>query len=748
VERDGASFKMVDARIVNDGIMGIGLSWHPDGSLIMADWIGGYPLDGIGAVWKVDAKGGTINPLRLETQKILTTGFEKRSDDELVAQLSHRDQRVRQGAQLQLAKRGKKELLLGVARDANAMLLARVHAIWGYGQLLRRNAAALAPMVALLRDADAEIRTQAAKMIGDAAAAKPDAKVLIPLLGDESPRVRLQTAIALGKLREPAAVDALFAMAEKDGHVPVLRHGVVTGLTGCATAAQLAAKKSAASIDVRLASVVALRRQSAPAIAEFLRDKDPLVVAEAARGIHDDLSIPAAMPALAALADGTARDPVITRRAINANFRLANAEGAARLLAFALDGSVAREMREEALNALRIWKTPPPLDLVDGRARKITPSAIDSVLAPKLDALLALTDPGLKTLAIQIMITHALKARPEQIAAIVADGHAAGELRAEALSLLAGDAQNGPFLTRSLDIALAKESPAALHRAGVDLLLGLMAVWPAQGDRVVKDAETTLKTRSMPEKQHAVWALAKAATAGADAALESLGSALLAGTLEPALKLDVVEALRARSTVSAIYTSATNSRVAPERFTIEANAKLAAILKNYSDSAEAAAHRELLAGGSTERGRDIVANHLNANCMACHSLTAEGGSEVGPNLRSIGAQHDPAYFVEALLTPSAKIATGFGIVNVTLKDKTEVTGTLATETSAAVTVRLFDGTRKTIKREDIAKQTDPVSIMPPMGAILQPREIRDVVAYLSSLKGGGRNRAAKTEEEK
>ena len=85
-------------------------------------------------------------------------------------------------------------------------------------------------------------------------------------------------------------------------------------------------------------------------------------------------------------------------------------------------------------------------------------------------------------------------------------------------------------------------------------------------------------------------------------------------------------------------------------------------------------------------------------------------------------------------------------MNVTLKNKTEVTGTLAKETPEAVTVRLFDGKQQTIRRSDIANQTAPVSIMPPMAGILQPRELRDVVTYLSSLKGGGRgDRRAKSD---
>ena len=40
--------------------------------------------------------------------------------------------------------------------------------------------------------------------------------------------MRLQAAIALGKFAEPAAVDPLFALAERDGADPVLRHGAVS----------------------------------------------------------------------------------------------------------------------------------------------------------------------------------------------------------------------------------------------------------------------------------------------------------------------------------------------------------------------------------------------------------------------------------------------------------------------------------------------------------------------------------------
>lgn len=714
-ERDGASFKMVDARVVNEGIMGIGMSWNPDGSLLMVDWIGGYALDGLGAVWRVDAREGTRHPLRQETFKLLSAGFAQTPDATLVTQLGHADQRVRQGAQLELAKRGRKEALLAVALDQKAALLARVHAIWGYGQLLRRNAVESAAIRPLLKDESDEIRRQVVKIFGDASAtaAKGEGEGLVAILNDASPRVQLQVGIALGKFKVPAATTALFALAEKSGAQPVLRHAAVSGLVNSATPAQLAAKKADSSLHVRLASVVALRRLASPTIAEFLADVDPVVIEEAARGIHDDLSIPGALPALAEVLDRVPQSEIVARRAINANLRLGTTQAATRLLAFALNESAPRAMREEALVSLRVWQEPPPLDRVDGCARKFQMANIASVLMPKLDQLLALSDPGLKTLAVEIMIAHRLKAAPDQIALIVGDAKASAELRAQALRLIAGEVRTLSAFRRALEAGLSPEAPGALYRAALELLV------PAETARLVAEAKTALAQRGVPEQQHALTLLAKAGDPAADALLETWAEALVNGTAAPALQLDIVEALRARSA---------------------ANPTLATKLKTYTAAPAAAGQRELLAGGDVSRGRELVANHLNANCVACHAFEATG-SEVGPNLRAIGGQRDPAYLLEALVNPSAQIAPGFGLVSVTLKDKSQVTGTLARETPEAVTVRLFDGANRTIARTDIATQTPPVSIMPPMTGILQPREIRDVVAYLASL--GARRPAAR-----
>ena len=707
VEADGASFKRGNVELLHQGVMGIGLSWHPDGSLFFADWAGGYPLDSLGAIWRADVPGGAESLKRRETRELLAAGFKARPVDELNLLLAHADQRVRMGAQFELAARGEGATLTATSRNADAPLPARVHSIWGCGQLLRKSKLAAAEMLPLLGDAVPEVRAQAARVLAEAKMTPGEARKFIPLLTDNAPRVRFHAALALGRLREAGAVDALLKLAEKEGSEPVMRHAAVTGLTGCATPAQLSAQTKSPSVAVRLASVVALRRQAAPEVAAFLSDAEPAVVSEAARAIYDNLGIPAALPALAAAATSPALEEPAMLRAINAALRVGTVEAAERLVSVAIDSSAKKATRSEALDVLLAWKNPPRLDRADGYARKFAPTAIDTVLNTKLDALLALDDAGLKKTAVQIVIAHSLKAKPAQIAGIVADKSADAALRAEALRLMSGGDRTNAAWTAALDAALAASSPDALRRAARGFLL------PDQPAKLVAIAADVLKSGKTPERQEIITLLGRAAHSDADALLAKLGDSLIAGQIEAPLQLDVLEALQSRGA---------------------ANPALAEIATKYLAAPAGTARGELLEGGNASDGREIVQNNLGANCLACHAVTKEG-STVGPNLETIGTQRDRASLLESLLIPSANVTPGYGIATYSLRDKTELAATPLKETPAAITVRLPDGKERVIPRSEIASQTPPISVMPPMGVILKPREIRDVVAYLASLKG-------------
>ena len=171
-----------------------------------------------------------------EAKKLLAEGFEKRKADELKKLLAHADRRVRQEAQFALAARGKEGVgpLTAVASEGKSVL-ARLHAIWGLGQIARSESAALDGLRRLLDDRDAEVRAQAANVAGEIRLA--DAfDPLVSALGDESLRVRYFAAQGLGSLkRNEAVIPLLDMLAENADRDPVLRHGGVMGLAGAAT---------------------------------------------------------------------------------------------------------------------------------------------------------------------------------------------------------------------------------------------------------------------------------------------------------------------------------------------------------------------------------------------------------------------------------------------------------------------------------------------------------------------------------
>lgn len=684
----GNTFAMKNERLIHSGIMGIGLAVHPDGSLLLADWEGGYPLDEKGAVWTADDPTGKNSTERQETAKLIRAGFG--SPD--IKLLSHPDQRVRFGTQFALVKKGEFAALETIAKDTKANQLARIHAIWGLGQGLRAKKIEPDALASLLTDKDTEILAQTAKTLSDSPSAKAHAAKLIPLLSNTSPHVRIHAGIALGKLEEPAAEKALITLAAKDGADAFLRHGVVTGLAGCASQANLAARTKDKSNFVRLCSALALARQRSPRVADFLADRDTTIADEAERAIHDDAGIPEALTALIKRS---------SRRGLNTCLRLGTAEAAKQVVQTALKPST---LQSDALDVLLAWNSPPRLDRIDGHAHPIIerdPKGLASIVQPHLDALMALQDGDLKAKAVELLMKLQLRVEPELLLQIIADETARAPLRAEALKLMASQHAKELEFATALDLAFAKTAPSELRREG------LRQVFAHQPDNAITEASNALNEADTVTKQLAFELLATAANDKADAVLATWLDKLAQNQVPSAIQLDLIEA------------AATRESLKPK-------------LDAYTPAH--ATNDELLEGGDAINGRDIVTNHLAANCLACHTVEAKEGSQVGPNLKTIGSQKDRRYILESLLNPVAKVAPGFGLVSITLKDGKTIAAVLDKEDAKQVQLHSPDGKTQTITRDQIATMTPPISVMPPMLGILTKPQIRDVVAYLAGLK--------------
>src|SRR5690606_5060313 len=126
---------------IGNGIPLVGLNFAPDGGLYGVDWGGGYPMNEDGAIWRIDLPAEKTDPLRAETRKWIGADLTDETTAQLVNLLGHADQRVRLKAQFTLAKRDALTEFRAVAGEVTAPQLARIHAIWGIGQLLRRGAA-------------------------------------------------------------------------------------------------------------------------------------------------------------------------------------------------------------------------------------------------------------------------------------------------------------------------------------------------------------------------------------------------------------------------------------------------------------------------------------------------------------------------------------------------------------------------------------------------------------------------------
>ncbi len=87
-----------------------------------------------------------------------------------------------------------------------------------------------------------------------------------------------------------------------------------------------------------------------------------------------------------------------------------------------------------------------------------------------------------------------------------------------------------------------------------------------------------------------------------------------------------------------------------------------------------------------------------------------------------------------MLDPQARVAPGYGVHMLELSAGRSIAGTQMSDTKGAVVLKSPDGQLSTFPRATIKTMTKPVGVMPPMMLILAAREMRDLVAYRSTLQ--------------
>ena len=711
---DGAGFALEDDKVVLRGILTVGVKFGADGALYLADWITGWDSKNKGRIWKLDSPTAAAAPMRTEVRTLISSPFDGRPVAELSTLLRHVDMRVRQKAQFELVKRGSVQPLLAAAKDPGHKL-ARIHGIWGIAQLARttkggvKHAALLTP---LLGDSDAEIRAQAAKMIGDLRYAEA-APSVVPLLADTAPRVRFFAAEALGRIAyKPASAPIVAMLAANDDKDVYLRHAGSLALSRIGDTAALAALAQHPSPGVRIAAIVALRRLRSPEVAKFVTDRDDSVVLEAARAINDDGSIEGALPALAALLDDKrfTSEPLL-RRVISANLKVGTGEAVSRVAAFAGDTTRSGAMRVEAVSALGVWAAPSPMDRVDGiyigQAKPRDATAAQAAIL----RLMQTPEEGSPQMRIALAESagrlNVQGAAPLLLTTLRSD--TSSNVRVAALKAL--QALKVSNMDEVMKIAVA-DKDALVRRAALAVLPSLSMSDSAKAQSLV----AVIRGGSVADQQAGFDVLGRLKSAEAEKALGAFFDELAAGKLPTPVQLDLVDAMQASGSPA-----------------------LSARLESYQkskgvDSLVLAFRDALLQGGSPDRGRDTFLEQPAAQCTRCHTVR-NAGSDVGPNLTGVGTRLTRDQMLESLLEPSARIAPGYGTVALTLKNGQQVSGTLREETPTDVVV--MAGTppaEQKIAKSQIAQRTNPVSAMPAMGSILKPREVRDLVAYLATLR--------------
>jgi quinoprotein glucose dehydrogenase len=679
-----------------------------DCALYVSDWVEGWNKPNKGRLYRVVDPALARDPAVREVKKLMAEGMAHRPLAELARLLEHKDMRVRQEAQFALADKGSDAIpaLAAAAREGKT-LVARLHGIWGLGQVGRKDPAAFKTVLALTSDPDKEVRAQAAKTLGDGKVAEAAVR-LVALLEDPEPRVRFFAAQGLARLGAKGEVAPVLALLrannDKDAY---LRHAGVMVLAASPDRAAVLAAADDPSPAVRRAVLLALRRLASPEVARFLKDADASLVLEAARAIND-LPIDSALPQLAALIGRPGPSAPLAYRVLNANFRLGKAENAAAVAAFAARADVPEALRVEALRELGDWAKPSGRDRVMGLWRPLPPRAANlapDALRPALGGIFSGPDRVRKEAA-AVAARLGIKEIGPALFDLVADTHRPAPVRVETLRAL--ETLRDTRLEKAMQLALHDADPR-VRDEGRRVLARLR---PAEGLAALARA---LDDGKVVERQGAFRTLGAMKGREVDALLARSLDRLLAGKVAPEAHLDLLEAA-ARHPAAKI------------------KEKLARYEALRPKDDPLGKYRETLVGGDADAGRRIFFQKAEVSCVRCHKVKGEGG-EVGPDLTGIGTRQKRDYLAESIIAPNRQIAKGYETVVLTLKNGQTRTGVLKGEDAKEVRLMTGEGQVLVVPKSQIDERETGKSAMPEdLIKYLSPAEVRDLVEFLAEQK--------------
>ncbi|RLT08492.1 MAG: hypothetical protein DWI24_10845 [Planctomycetota bacterium] len=698
------------------------VDFAPDGSVVFCTWTGGISLDAGGGLYRVQSPGLSSDPLARSTAEILKLDPSKMEMQVLGQWLNHPDMRVRRQAQFELVKRGKNSspIFLDCIRTSPSQL-ARTNSLWGLAQLQRlKNITLPDDWAAWANDTDPEFRATLARILGETKPKGAD-KTLIAFLKDPDQRVRLWASLALGQVKSVQAVESVAKLAvETRDQDPWLRHALAVALAGSAMGDQWKSLITNESDALRRTTLLAMSRNGMPEVSLFLNDKNPLIVADAARSVYDG-RILAGQKILADYDVKTVLNSewtdlireAVARRWMHANLREGRRENATRLIAFAENRKFAEYLRVEALDLLNHWDKPSKFDGVQGLFYEIPagnrePASAASELQTFAGEFLAPDQPE----SIQAGILAFLEKYPaqyhDQFKLILKEANRSAAIQSKVLELLV----KGRDHESSLYVKEALKSP--LQELKLVAIGSILSLNPVDREPVI---DLIMASGTIPEKQRVISMLAEISDEKAISRLSKLLDSRIAGKIEPGLRLELNEAVHSLSQEGRGLRKRLDDQY-QEELKIEPLAKW----------------RDSISGGNIEAGKAIFLTRTDISCQRCH-LPANAKERVGPSLEGVGSRLSQEELLQSIVKPNAILAKGFETSVFGLKDGTTVSGVLEQEEPARLLLRTSEGKQVALEQANIEERAKGVSLMPEgLGDRLKPRELRDLTAYLASLK--------------